>query len=289
MSTSTVRKYSEYPLMYDPKKIHFGQLTSDKDILGLFKVIFGRDFKEDIIEWYAACPTGSNIWYGAFEGDEPIGMYGLLPINIKVGGLIYHGALCNNVGVIPKFLGRGLFQSLGQYALGDANFPISVCLPNMQAARGHKIIGWELCGILELLSTNLEEKKVEYVEYDDFKFLPRQDKPYFHVVKDQDFLKWRYSRPYMQYFQSFFDGGHYAIWKNYEGRKQVLEISDFHLVQKLGGKVDILQFKDSPASDTLKESGFSPISSNEFLIHGNIDIGRNTSVFKFEPGDNDVF
>ncbi len=117
----------------------------------------------------------------------------------------------------------------------------------------------------------------------------RKDNLFFCIVKDYDFMKWRYSKPDENYFQSFFDDKNYVIWKYYEGRKQVLETSNFNLVDKLGGKVDILQFKDSPASRQLKEKGFKAVLSNEFLIYGNTDIGQNTNLFHFEPGDNDVF
>lgn len=288
MNLSTAKNFDRYSIGYDPVKIRFGKLTSSRDILGLFKVIFDRDFQEDLIEWFANCPTGSNIWYGAFESDVPVGLYGLLPIRIKVGGQVCNGALCNNVGVIPKYYGRGLFQALGEYALGDAQLPLAICQPNIQAARGHKVVGWESCGILELLNANLEEKKIDYVKYSDFQYVPRSHQPYFHIVKDQDFFMWRYRRPYMEYYQSFFDGGHYAVWKYYQGRKQILEISDFRLVLLLGGPVDILQFKDSSASDELKKGGFKPVLANEFLIYGKMALDRNMDTFNFEPGDNDV-
>ena len=289
MNMSMVKKYNNFPIGYDPKRVHFGKLTLNRDILGLFKVIFARDFDSDLIEWYAACPTGSNIWYGAFEGSEPVGMYGLLPIKIKVGNQVYNGALCNNVGVMPKYFGRGLFQSLSRYALEDAGFPVSVCQPNVQASRGHKVVGWECCGILELLSSDLEEREIDFVEYDQFQFIPRENEPYFCIVKDSDFFKWRYSRPYMQYFQSFFDDGRYAIWKYYGNRKQVCEITDFQFVHQLGGKIDILQFKDSTTSKNLKDVGFHPTLTSEFLVTGHVEIKQNVNEFNFEPGDNDVF
>lgn len=289
MNISTVKKYNDYPIGYDSQKIHFGKLTSSQDILDLFKVIFDRDFDEDLIKWYAACPAGPNIWYGAFEGSKPVGMYGLLPIQIKVGNQVYNGALCNNVGVIPRFFGRGLFQSLGQYALSDANFPLSVCLPNIQASRGHKVVGWESYGVLELLSSDLEEKKIDFVEYEQFKFIPQKNEPYFHIVKNSEFFKWRYSRPYMRYFQSFFSDSHYIVWKYHEDHKQILKTSDFHLVHQLGGKIDILQFKGSVASEGLRSVGFNPILTNEFLMIGNVEIEQNVNLFNFEPGDNDVF
>ncbi|MFC1540567.1 hypothetical protein ACFL4J_00850 [Candidatus Margulisiibacteriota bacterium] len=60
----------KYPKLYDAKRIKFGRLTSNGDILELFKVIFKREFKDDLLEWFAACPTGPNQWYGAFDGEE---------------------------------------------------------------------------------------------------------------------------------------------------------------------------------------------------------------------------
>ncbi len=102
-------------------------------------------------------------------------------------------------------------------------------------------------------------------------------------------MKWRYSKPGEEYFQSFFENNNYAIWKNYQGKKQVLEISDYNLIYKLNGTVDIWQFKDSRASAQLKNNGFVPILSNEFIVYTDLNVERDVNLFNFEPGDNDVF
>lgn len=282
-------KESKYPILYDTNKIRFGKISSNNDILALFKIIFNREFKEDLLNWFAACPSGSNIWYGAFDGNNPIGMYGLLPIRVKVGAHVYNGALCNNVGVVPEFQGKGLFQTLGEYALGDGKFPIVIGVPNKKAVKGHKRIGWQSYGMLELLSGSVSNKKVEWVTYENFRYIPKRKEPYFYVVKNQDFIKWRYSKPGNEYYQSFFSDNNYIIWKIYEGKKQVLETSDFNLVFELSGIVDIWQFEGSSASRQLKDQGFKPILSNDFILYTDLLIEREIDKFNFELGDNDVF
>ncbi len=282
-------KLPHFPILYNREKISFGRLTSSSDILMLFKTVFNRDFKQDLIDWFNACPTGSNRWYAAFENGEPLGMYGLLPIKIRIGRNIYSGALCNNVGVIPRFYGTGLFQSLGQFCLKDSNFPIVVCVSNLQAARGHKLIGWERYGVLELLSVEVGKREVDFVSYPQFRYLARKTGSYFHIDKDADFLKWRYSKPNEEYFQSFFENNSYAIWKNYQGRKQILEISDFNCIFKLSGTVDIWQFQDTQASLQLKNNNCICILANEFLIYTGLSMDRDANLYNFEPGDNDVF
>jgi hypothetical protein len=289
MDIISPQKLNNYNILYDTKKIRFGRLTSNKDILSLFKIIFDRDFKEDLLNWFAACPTGSNRWYGAFEIDEPVGIYGLLPVKIRIGNTTHEGALGNNVGVMLPFLGKGLFQALGEFSLKDSNFPIAVCVPNAMARLGHKAIGWKEYGILELLSGNVGERNIDFVGYNKFEYIPCQNEPYFYIVKDRNFMKWRYSKPGEEYFQSFFENNNYAIWKNYQGKKQVLEISDYNLIYKLNGTVDIWQFKDSRASAQLKNNGFVPILSNEFIVYTDLNVERDVNLFNFEPGDNDVF
>jgi hypothetical protein len=280
---------TKYPILFDVSKINFGKISSNADILTLFKIIFNREFKEDFLNWLASCPTGSNRWYGAFNGDKPIGMYGLLPVEIRIGKHLYNGALCNNVGVVSEFQGRGLFQALGEYALKDGGFPIVVGIPNKKAVKGHKRIGWQSYGSLELLSGEVADKKVEYITYEAFSYILRKEKSYFCIVKNQDFIKWRYSKPGVEYYESFFADNNYIIWKFYKGKKQVLETSNFNLVFELGRVVDIWQFEGSFASQQLKSQGFKPILSNEFILYTNLSIEKDMNKFNFELGDNDVF
>jgi hypothetical protein len=279
-----------YPVLYDTQRIKFDKLRSNEDILYLFKQIFNRDFDDNLLNWLSSCPTGSNKWYAAFDIDIPIGIYGLLPINIRLGNNIYNAALCNNVGVVQNFQGKGLFQSLGEYALKDSNFPIVVGIPNSKAVKGHKRIGWKTYGNIELLQGVTSDISPEYITNSDFQYFPKEENKYFSVVKALDFIKWRYSRPYYSYFQSVFENQKYVIWKVYEGRKQILETNDFRLAIKLGGTVDIWQFNGSSESSYLKERGFVPLMSNEFILYTNLPISPNSpNQFCFELGDNDVF
>jgi hypothetical protein len=279
-----------YQVLYDTKRIKFGRLESSQDILSLFKQIFNRDFDNNLLDWFSSCPTGSNKWYGAFDLDIPVGIYGLLPIKIRIGGIIYDGALCNNVGIAKSFQGKGLFQSLGEYALKDNNSTVVVGIPNSKAVKGHKRIGWKSYGNIELLQGIANEISPLYSTGTNFQHLPRQEEKYFSVVKGIDFIKWRYSRPDYSYIQSIFENRRYIIWKVYEQRKQVLETNDFRLALDLGGIVDIWQFSGSSESYYLKERGFTSVMSNEFILYTSLAIPVDSpDKFHFELGDNDVF
>lgn len=281
----------KYPILYDQSSITFGQLHSNREKLYLFDKIFNRQFKEDILEWYDACPRGSNIWYGAFHNDLPVGMYALLPMQFKIKNQLYDGALCNNVGVVPEFQGKGLFQALGEYALQDSNFPIVIGVPNSQSVKGHKRIGWKSYGVLELLHRKAEVAFISNYNTEKVAFFPPKRNYDFLVNKDLDWMKWRYSRPGYEYKQSIFPNNRHIIWKNYEQKKQVLETNDVDLVFDLGGEVDIWQFAGSSKSEYLKSKGFIPIFKNEFIIYLNqeIDLEFNINSIKFELADNDVF
>jgi hypothetical protein len=285
-----------YPILYDNQKIKFGKLVSSKDILYLFRTIFNRNFREDLLHWFASCPTGANQWYGAFDGDIPIGIYGLLPIQVSLGYQIYNAALCNNVGITPAFQGKGLFQSLGQYSLDEGKFPLVIGVPNSKAAKGHKRIGWKQYGVLELLRGNTGGGDRRYSRLENFKYYPHLERKYFYVINNFDFIKWRYSKPGFEYLQSIFSHDKHIIFKVYEERLQVLKTNDFKLVFELGGDVDIWQFQNSYESTYLKNNGFKSAMSNEFIVYGNesltsefSELSNESNSFCFELGDNDVF
>lgn len=284
-----------YPILYDVASITFRRSLSNQEILYLFKEIFRRTFQEDILEWYAACPHGSNIWYGAFHNDTPVGMYALLPMQFRLNNLIYRGALCNNVGVVPEFQGKGLFQSLGEYALRDSNFPIVVGIPNAKAVKGHKRIGWKSYGVLELLHGEVEavaeNQVISKFCRENFIFPETEQAYQFLVNRDLSWLKWRYSKPGYKYIQSVFQGNRYIVWKEYEKKKQILECSDYTMALELQGEIDIWQFLGSSGSKYLKQRTFLPILQNEFILYLNseVELNLDPNSVKFELGDNDVF
>lgn len=298
----------KYPIFYNKNDIAFGKLDSNADILYLFDRIFNRQFTENLLNWYAQAPKGGNIWYGAFYQEKPIGMYGLLPMPFRINNQRYNGALCNNVGVVPEFQsgfrrinttdspnGKSLFQVLGEYALADSNFPIVVAASNLKATEGHKSIGWQSYGSLELLHGSIEQKTNQEISQklkpDHFEFFPPSKKFQFYVEKDKNWMKWRYNKPEVEYKQSIFPDERHIIWKYYNEKKQVLETNDINLVFNLGNQVDIWQFQGSSNSNFLKSQGFIPILEHEFLIYRNQEISLDFSLnaFNFELGDNDVF
>lgn len=279
----------KHPILYDENKVKFGQVKSEADILILMKEIFHRTFEKKWIEWLNNSPNGANKWYGAFEDDDPIALYGLLPIKVKVGSEHYNGALCNNVGVVPRFQGKGLFQAIGEYALNDRKPPLVIGVPNTKAVKGHKRIGWRSYGLLELLSGEVGQKEVSKVGYEHFRYLPPKKESYFRMIRDQAYIKWRYAKPGIEYYQSFYSDDNYIIWKTYEGKKQVLETNNYNHIFELGGVIDIWQFANSESANKLKEKGFKSILSNDFILFTDLDFDNDINKYCFELGDNDVF
>ncbi|OGC08508.1 hypothetical protein A2230_08315 [candidate division WOR-1 bacterium RIFOXYA2_FULL_36_21] len=280
---------NKYPILFDKSKMKFGKLNKSSDILLLFKLIFNREFKKDLIDWFSSCPIGANLWYAAFKNDEPVAMYGLLPILIKVDGVIIKGALCNNVGVIPRFQGTGLFQAMGEFSLNDSKFPLVIGVPNSKAVKGHKRIGWKSYGGLELLSGFVSGEGYEKLDINQFKYIESKKDIYFKIQKNLDFIKWRYSKPQTIYYQSIIDEYNYIIWKEYNNKKQILELSDCNLLEGFNGVVDVWAFKNSENNEKLRSKGFSPILFNEFILYTNMQLLENVNNYKFELGDNDVF
>jgi Acetyltransferase (GNAT) domain len=281
---------ANYPILYDIDKISFGRLPNPKDAIDLFATIFERRIGPEIVHWFAACPTGSNQWYAAFEGDTPIGMYGILPIKISLGQVVYSAGLANNIGIIPRFRGQGLFQSLSEFAFKTSHYPFVLGTPNHQSVKGCKRVGCQSYGVLELLSGPGGATHPP-LSRQNFQSVAVSNSNYLHLIKDTEFIHWRYSKPGFSYYQSFFEGDRAAIWKTYEGKYQILETNDFKTVFEFDGAVDIWQFKGSDSSEYLKSQGFIALMSNELLFYFNqpIAIEKNVNQYRFELGDNDVF
>ena len=105
-----------YPVLYDRTRVTFGRIERRDEILALMTRIFARQFSPALIDWYFDAPRGPNRWYAAFDEHEPIALYGLLPTLVQLGDQILNGMLCNNVGIVTEYQGKGLFQTIGEYA-----------------------------------------------------------------------------------------------------------------------------------------------------------------------------
>lgn len=280
-----------YPILYDTQKIKFGKLSSASDAIDLFRAIFERSIDQSIVDWFAECPTGANQWYAAFDGHTPVGMYGILPVKVAIGNVIYTAGLANNIGIVPQLRGKGLFQSLSEYAFKTSNYPFILGTPNHKSVKGCLRVGCKSYGILELLSGRGATNSKPPISNQDFQSVPTLKPTYLYIAKDDTFTRWRYAKPGFTYYQSCFGDDRYVIWKTYQGKYQILETNDLNSVFEFGGVVDIWQFKGSTNSDYLKSRGFTPLLTNEFIFYFNqpIEIETDVNRYCFELGDNDVF
>jgi GNAT superfamily N-acetyltransferase len=278
--------------------VSFGIIDSAEDARDVLNEIFGEGkFGLDFVEWMGDCPTGPNRWYAAFDGSRPVGTYGLLPMVVDVDGTHYKGALCNNVGTVPSHRGRGIFTDLGRYALGDMKADVAFGVPNEAAVPGHRKVGWARCGKLELLSGESTDGVEEYrrMPFREFKFvpffkhIPTEGKPRVMAVRGWPFWQWRYSKPGQEYFQSLFPEQRYAIWKEFEGRRQILETNDWQLAACMGGWVDIWQLEGSRISRHLKGLDFESRFDRDLIVYApKVDVPMDVDRIRFELCENDV-
>lgn len=212
-------KKAKYPALFDTSAIeikffwHLDEIGDTAKFLSLLKEIYKRDFPIEIYSWYEAL-QGRNVWAFAQEKDTArfIAMYGLMPLKFFSMGKEADGYLCHNTGVVPQYQGKGLFQYIGDAALGNTlkDSEIALGFPNRFAVKGHKRIGWQEVGKMHFyLKKDLREhEEIEFKnihETDKFsedinKFtLEYGERTEFSVKKDYSFLNWRISKPNQSY------------------------------------------------------------------------------------------
>lgn len=279
--------------------VDFGLIDKPEDVRDVLNEAFGEGkFDLDFVEWLASSPFGPNRWYGAFDGGRPVATYALLPMIVDVDGSQHFAGLCNNVSTVPNHRGRGIFTALGRYALAHMKADVYLGVPNEQAVPGHRKVGWERLGKLELLSgearsqwREVKQNPVEHFKYYPFnRRLPPEGPPRLMVSRGEAFMRWRYSKPGQTYVQSMFPDFRHVVWKEFEGRKQVMETNDWECILGLGGVVDVWQFEGSRVSGHLKGLGFESRFDRDFIAWSKVvEIPREVDRYRFELCENDVF
>jgi len=199
-----------YPILFDVNKIniriiHRLKETDENKFLDLFEMMFKHKVSSNLIEWYERL-YGKNIWAIIEEKDTKrfIGIYGLLPLEFILKGKEIRGYLCHNVGIIPDYWGKGLFQYVGEHVLTKVvrGQEIVLGFPNLAAFKGHKRIGWIDIGRMNFyVKKNCNcYKEIEFVnifeigkfQEDINEFLTKNMKRFeFLVRKKHNFLNWR--------------------------------------------------------------------------------------------------
>jgi GNAT superfamily N-acetyltransferase len=120
-------------------------------IVRLAKVCLGATWNEAYVHWkYFRFPATSVESCCAELNGELVGFYGALPVRIKVGDSILHGAQAVDWMVAPKVRRQGLLVQLANWA--DAHAPeagpkLAYATPNpISRAGAVKHLGWEYAG-----------------------------------------------------------------------------------------------------------------------------------------------
>lgn len=298
------------------------------DVLCLMRACFGE--RESInrtwYEWFNfTCPTGFNRNYVAIDKatGRLAGGYGLLPIKVKVNGLLVDGWWCTNVMTHPEYQQRGLFTQMGRYCLSaEESFRsrLSLGVPNQNAYPGHMRVGWKMVSDLEFVakfsfrnSPCLSKEVSAFDARVDGMLGQVGEHTNFMVSKDHHFLNWRYpQRPDKKYrlfvFEDANDVSGYMILKYFDDngyrKTHILDImacseeafDDLILAAErcaLGrDELNCWQVTPSIYKGLFAHNGFVPTGRKDVLIaHTNYgqDLEPEPSDWWFALGDNDVY
>jgi len=286
--------------------LSFGTIESPDVVVRALNGIYGGDkFNRSFVDWLNAAPRGWNRWYALFDGGDPVAVYGLLPLAVRYRSKVRRGALCNNVGVAPKYRGRGLFVDIGRRALEAEGADIVLGVPNDAAVPGHRTVGWQTVGRLELLrgymGVHPGRGDAEHRRFEDFDFGMADVESNLCVVRNEEWRWWRYSKPGEDYRQSVFSDG-CCVWKervlepNGEFPKmaiatqQVLEASNDSvpfMVLSSTKLIDMLAMRGTRRHEYLKLLGFKPVFGRDLIVYPSK--GSDLGSVRFDLCDYDVF
>ena len=275
--------------------LKFAILEDAEVIKDLLDQIFGFDkITLATVKWLEQNPLGKNIWFTAFDKARPIGLYGMLPKEIKIENDKYPAFLCNNVGVIPEYRGKGVFVELGKFAT-DSCKGILFGVPNDSALPGHIKVGWDKLGTLELLhgrssNLNLSGHTWSFDESNHFKIGLSRSSTVFGFEHSAREMLWRYSKPGVKYCQTHL-GDQYVIWKEYKDVKQVMECNPFvapYMLLDDDQDFELWSLADTMQNRIFKQMGFVSRMERTLIIK-NYRGRLNPDFFRFELCDSDNF
>jgi GNAT superfamily N-acetyltransferase len=217
-------EYKYYPSL---EKATIGQYVD------LFRDAFHRDtkFTVDYLTWqYLKNPHGRAIGIDAFEEDQLVAHYCIIPRNYIHNERLYRSALSVNTATHPEHQGKGLFTKLAEMTYENASqagIQFIVGVANQYSVNGFiKKLGFSNFGQIHM---NISYKA----------FLNKEDG--LKISHDDKWLKWRFNNPSREYkFINHSDetvtirtkvrGGNFNIFRIdsslFTGEK-ILEISTF--------------------------------------------------------------
>tara|TARA_B100000131_G_C17985439_1_gene560367 strand:+ start:59 stop:931 length:873 start_codon:yes stop_codon:yes gene_type:complete len=181
-------------------------LIEFQNLSKLFKRVFKKEFSPEFLNWYYFLnPNGTAITYNAFNNNELIGHYALLPIKIRLYEKEFDAALSMFTAIDENFRGLYLFNELAKKSY------------NLAKDKGFKFI----IGVSNQISTKL------FIRYFKFKFISQLDVKFgfghinkidhpsnFKVLWNDKSLSWRLKNPRFNY-QSKFYKDNILIYNNF--------------------------------------------------------------------------
>lgn len=290
--------------------------AAQKNWFNLFNKCFGHRplLDNSWYFWHNTSHKHNNTYVVRWQ-NKIVASYSLFPLTIKYKNVQKDGYLCHNVMTDPDHGGRGLFTQLGKYAISSTSSEsILIGVPNENAIRGHMKVGWtEYSKIPFYIKNEFESyttKDVEKIQSFSFneKQIAKFNKSYdFCVVKDSDFLNWRYiDRPNIKYdCYKLSDDSGFIVLKRYEEKLHILDygftnVKSFTKLLKFTENrakelnSEIIEFWCYSTRDqsVLHSRGFkqSEALDNRLIMLASPEIIiSSTDNFKIVLGDNDVF
>ena len=229
-------------------------LETKSDLLGfsanvhqLFNDCFHRSLDSTLWEWaYLKNPYGSPIVALAFDKDELVGHYALIPIVLvnKVNETI--NAYLSMTTMIKKlYLRLDLFRVLAEItyevAFRKNKSPLVYGYPNNKSAPGFsKRLAWKVNSNLSIYGTDTKHLSSDT----DFQLLLADAEAFTINLSDENALKWRSNKPNSIWIEN--EG---AFFKRYNQTYDLMYISDRDLFMRkcklpfniLGRKQDLCQ------------------------------------------------
>jgi len=180
-------------------------LETKSDLLGfsanvhqLFNDCFHRSLDSKLWEWaYLKNPYGSPIVALAFDKDELVGHYALIPITLaNMVNETVNAYLSMTTMIKRSYLRLDLFRSLAEItyevAFRKNKSPIVYGYPNNKSAPGFsKRLAWKVNLNLSIYGTD-----TKYLSNDaDFQLLLADAESFTIDLRDENALKWRSNKP----------------------------------------------------------------------------------------------
>lgn len=181
----------------------------EKKILNLFQLSFDKPLAREYWAWrYRDNPFGEGIIRLLFDGQELIGHYAVIPMQVEFDNRTVKAAFSMTTMTHPEYRGKGIFVSLAEEtyrACGDSGIELVFGFPNVNSYYGFtEKLGWH--GFGNMAGWEIHIGEVKYVAEkgiivgkeayfaDEFDKFWQTAKPEGKVAvpRGEKYLNWRY-------------------------------------------------------------------------------------------------